>query len=71
MLITFRKCLRINDKTGPAEVFYLPTQYFEKTKSRTRAILSRGSYIIYPIFQCSQERLILQTIYVLNKEMLT
>ena len=38
---------------------------------RARSIISLGLYIFYPIFQCgNQERLILQTIYALNKEIL-
>ena len=39
---------------------------------RPRAIISRGLYIFYPIFTADYilERLVLQTIHVLNKEIL-
>ena len=39
---------------------------------RTRAMITRGLYIFYPIFTAvyNEEWLILQTIYVLNKEIL-
>ena len=41
------------------------------TNYRTHAIISRGLYIFYPFFSAvyNQEQLILQTIYVVNKEM--
>ena len=47
------------------------TSFFEKINNyRTRNIISRGLYIFTPFFSAvyNQERLILQTIYVLNKE---
>ena len=39
---------------------------------RTRVIITRGSYIFYPIFTAVYivERLVLQTIYVVSKEIL-
>ena len=42
------------------------------TTYHTHAIIARGSYIFYPVFSAvyNEERLILQTIYVLNKEVL-
>ena len=48
------------------------TLFFKFHLYRTRAIISRGLYIFYPIFHCIfiVERLILQKIYVLNKEIL-
>ena len=49
------------------------TSFFEKiNKYRTRNIISHGLYIFTPIFSAVYfvERLILQTIYVLNKEIL-
>ena len=40
--------------------------------NRTRAIIAHGLYIFYPIFTAVYilERLVLQTIYVLNKEII-
>ena len=46
--------------------------FLEKMIYRTRAIITRGLYIFTPFFSAvyNRDRLILQTIYVLNKEIL-
>ena len=58
-------------KENPAILnHFVKVCYGEENIYRTRAIKTRSLYIFYPFFSAvyNQERLILQTIYVLNKE---
>ena len=67
---TFQSMLVRNASFDAIDLGLICPCYSGRSIYRTRAIISRGLYNFYPIFSAiyNQERLILQTICVLNKE---